>query len=308
MVSPYVLREKWPSFSHDSVCGLCGRPKPCRYSPDGSVVMCVRVSAGAFKEKNGWYFHRVGESRPRAHAQGRVLYVAPSPVRKDLADLVAAYQHTVLDGWLEEFAEAEGLKVDALRRLGIGLAFDQGRAAGADAGDVLRTPPDARCWTLPMRDGDHNVVGLLRRWGTGEKKTLLGSHLGLFIPTGLQSGEPLLLAEGATDTAAALGLGFESVGRPSSGAGADDLVRLVRKLNPADVVVFSDVDSHYVGQRGARQVASRLAVYTRRLRITCAPPPFKDLRQWVKAGATAADVQGVIDAAPECDVRLGGAR
>ena len=303
--APVRLHEKWPRLDP---CPLCGRSSPCIGSPDGCIAVCVRVSAGAYREKSGWFFHRLKSGpRPRPHVGGRVLYIAPPPPRTDFHDLIETYQRGVIRPWLDEFAEAEGLTTAALRRLGVGLAFDHGRGTGADAGDVVRTPPQARCWTWPMWDGDHNLVGILRRWGCGQKRAVLGSHLGLLVPRDLGRGVRLLLCEGATDTAAALGLGFEAVGRANAGAGADDLLRLVRRLRPPEVVVVADVDAHGAGQHGARRLAVRLAPFVRRLKIIAAPR-HKDLREWVQGGATAADVQSVIDAADECVVRIGGGR
>jgi DNA primase len=118
----------------------------------------------------------------------------------------------------------------------------------------------------------------------------------LFLPTALRSGERLVIAEGPTDTAAILGLGFQAVGRPSCEGGVQQLVRLVRRLHVADVVIAADRDPP--GQRGAARLADVLVQHAP-VRVITPPEPAKDMREWIARGkATVADVALLIDAAP----------
>jgi len=106
----------------------------------------------------------------------------------------------------------------------------------------------------------------------------------------------LLIAEGPTDTAAILDLGFSAVGRPSCTGGVNLLVELVRTLKPSGVVIVADGDAP--GQRGAETLATVLVAYSASVRIIAPPSGVKDAREWKRSGATSADVQQTIDAAP----------
>jgi len=106
----------------------------------------------------------------------------------------------------------------------------------------------------------------------------------------------LLIAEGATDTAALLDLGFNAVGRPSCTGGVKLLVELVKRLVALEVVIVADAD--VPGQRGANNLAAVLVAYSPAVRIITPPAGVKDARSWKQAGATSADVQAAIDAAP----------
>ena len=57
-------------------------------------------------------------------------------------------------------------------------------------------------------------------------------------------------------------------------------------------------DGDAPGQRGAGNLAAVLLAYCPAVRIITPPAGAKDARAWKRAGATAADVQAVIDAAP----------
>jgi hypothetical protein len=57
-------------------------------------------------------------------------------------------------------------------------------------------------------------------------------------------------------------------------------------------------DSDAPGQRGAQNLAVVLAAYSRAVRVIVPPAGTKDARQWRQRGATVAEVQAVIDAAP----------
>jgi hypothetical protein len=104
-----------------------------------------------------------------------------------------------------------------------------------------------------------------------------------------------LIAEGPTDTAALLDLGFHAVGRPSCTGGIHLLVELVRKDLPEGVVIVADGDA--AGRRGAESLAAVLLAHAASVRIIAPPSGVKDARQWKRRGATSADVQAAIGAA-----------
>ena len=115
-----------------------------------------------------------------------------------------------------------------------------------------------------------------------------GGRSGLFIPTDLGQPKQLLVAEGPTDTAALLDLGFATVGRPSCNTGNALVVRLVRSSKCVETVVVADHDAP--GKRGASDLASQLVGYCRSVRVIAPPDGIKDARAWLISGATHNDV------------------
>ena len=185
---------------------------------------------------------------------------------------------------LLRLAERLGLSVTSLNRLGIGWAFDSG------------------AWAFPMTDATGGLLGIRLRLDSGRKFAVTGGREGLFIPADLPQGGELLIAEGPTDCAALLDLGFAAVGRFCCTGGGRLVVELVESRRPMSVVIVADADEP--GQRGADTLASVLVLYVPRLRIIKPPDGIKDARAWKQAGVTAADLRAAIDAAPIHKLRI----
>ena len=147
-----------------------------------------------------------------------------------------------------------------------------------------------------MRNAAGQIVGIRLRLDSGRKLAVRGGKEGLFVPSDLKPRGRLMIGEGPTDTAALLDLGFQAVGRPSCSGGVRHAVALLQRLQPAEVVVVADADEP--GQRGAEALAGRLLAYVPAARLITPPPGMKDARQWKLNGATWAEVQATIDAAP----------
>jgi DNA primase len=170
-----------------------------------------------------------------------------------------------------------GVSINSLRRLGIGWSKDH------------------KAWTFPMGDARGRVTGIRLRLPSGRKLSIKGSKEGLFLPDDLHAGGRLLIAEGPTDTAALLDLGFDAVGRPSCTGGTKHIVALAKRLKPVEIAIVADGDGP--GQRGADRLAVALLAYVPIVRVVIPPPGVKDARDWKRAGATAADVHLAIGAA-----------
>jgi phage/plasmid primase-like uncharacterized protein len=209
----------------------------------------------------------------------RTIHVPEAQERPilDLAAYARQCSATVLPHALTQFGVSLGLTADALRRLGTGWS----RRHSA--------------WTFPMRDAAGNVLGIRLRLPEGEKLSVRGGREGLFIPEALDHGGRLLIAEGPSDTAALLDLGFPAAGRPSCTGGVKLLVELVKRLEVPEVVIVADGDLS--GLRGAESLAAVLLAYCPAVRVITPPAGVKDAREWKRRGATAADVLSVIDAA-----------
>ncbi|MCA9312164.1 MAG: hypothetical protein KDA21_13205 [Phycisphaerales bacterium] len=149
-----------------------------------------------------------------------------------------------------------------------------------------------------MRDPAGGIVGVRLRSETGYKWSVRGSRQGLFIADGVDiSREPLVIAEGPTDTAALLGVGVAAIGRPSCLGAVAETIAFTRRHAINSTIVLSDGDEP--GRRGALVLARRLGAYCLDVRI--APPPrrFKDAREWVASGVEATEVIQTLSAAAQ---------
>lgn len=262
----------WLRVSKRKPCLICGRPDWCLVSSDDTAAICARTAEGATRQAGaaGW-LHRLSDSSwTPAATRSRTIAIATSA---DLGALAQQYRSAISTAALSRFAASLGVSTTSLERLRIGW--------------------DGSAWCLPMVDAHDRVIGIRRRLPNGKKLSVRGGREGLFIPTGLGVIDRLLIAEGPTDTAALLDLGFHAIGRPSCTGGTRLITELVRTATPALVVVVADADEP--GQRGAAALASTLRVYVPVKVIT---PEARDARAWLIAGASHDAVVEAIEAAP----------
>lgn len=207
---------------------------------------------------------------------------AAPPDSASLGALAAQFRDGVRPETLADQADRLGLTVGSLQALDIGWSARH------------------RAWTFPMKDGDGGLTGFRLRHANGSKTTIRGTHAGLFLPTSLCPQKRHFIAEGPTDTAALLDLGFNAIGRPSCSGGVDHLIRLIRRTRPSDIVIVADGDGP--GQRGASRLLDALVSFAPVRLVT---PPAKDVREWmVKGGCTPTDLLGLIDRSPEHRLRV----
>lgn len=275
-----MLLDDFRRLRRGEPCPVCDHLEWCLVSRDQppSRAICQRVESKRRWSDAGWLHVLRDDGRPRPRARSIVIPLR-GPMR-DFSGLAAEYRGRALPSAVARFADHLGVSVMSLERLGLGW--------------------DGRNWSFPMSDATGIVRGIRLRTPLGRKFAVTGSKEGLFVPTGLGRCDPLLVAEGPTDTAAALTLGYDAVGRPSGGSGVRLVVEYVKRHRPPTAVVVADTDE--VGLRGARDLANVLACYCREVRVI--EPWAKDLRTWLQAGATAADVNAAIAAAEPMRVRL----
>ena len=218
--------------NRESPCQICGKPDWCVISKDGKLAMCMRVSEGATRTRelsdgNIGYFHDIDGDR--LVVPMRVASKSKNPP-KNAGELRKMMERGLIQGY-----SLPGCSTDALRRLG------------------AITSPDGHLW-VPMFDDLRRLIGILVRAQDGKKWAITGSHNGLFIPDNWRhSADPLLVCEGPTDTAAALDLGYDAIGRPSCNGGRAFLVKM---CVARDVVIVEDNDKP--GQDGAERLAENL--------------------------------------------------
>lgn len=282
MITGRTNSAKWARVSREKPCPICGKPDWCLRSDDGTAAICGRVESPRRVGDAGWMHRLVDDPQPWQRHQPRTRYIplTRSP-GEDLARLAEQYRRAVDPQQLEVFAESLGLPVDALEAQGVGWSKDH------------------NAWSLPMTDASGRVLGIrLRKWD-GFKFSVRGGKEGLFLPIHADdhAGSQLIICEGVTDAAALWALGFRNiVGRPSCTGGVKHITELVRIRKPASVAIIADGDEP--GLRGARNLASVLVTYAPAVAVLAPPVGVKDVRAWVRAGATLEQVQAAIDAAP----------
>jgi len=150
-----------------------------------------------------------------------------------------------------------------------------------------------------MHNQHLDVIGVRLRNERGEKWAVKGGRNGLFVPNGAGASR-CYITEGPTDTAALLSLGLYAIGRPSCNEGAAMLAALLPRLGVREAVIAGDHDedkqrpdgtTYNPGVDGSVRLSENLPV------PTCVwIPPTKDVREFVKMGATAVDVESAVRA------------
>ena len=267
----------------DNPCPVCGRPNWCLVEEDGSAAICARISEGGKKvgtKDAGWLHKLVPDQKPvkRHRAKSKKRGPPPDFYRLTQQYLAKVSGYTVLSNTL-------GVSPKSLARLQMGWCAT------------------SKAYAFPMRDGANRIVGIRLRSSTG-KYAVRGSRNALFWPVGVaaDSKNLLFICEGPTDTAALLDLGFDAIGRASCNTGANYIKTMIARFN-RQVVIVSDKDSpkdkpgggvFYPGIEGARKLAKDIKSVVRSVR-TIKPPHNKDMREWYRAGATAAKVMILVN-------------
>ena len=292
-------RGGWVRVSAKHPCPVCGRPDWCGVAADGSAAACMRVELGSIRRlRNGAWLHRFGtdDHDPRRPSGGGAALPLPSapPLADAVADaaklnrLMDRYRRAVTPQHRERLAATLGLSSPKpLVDLGVGWSnYHPGYA-------------------FPCRDHLGRLVGIQIRSDDGSKRLVRGSRQGLFLPWDLRtmsSSVPLVICEGASDTACCLDLAYQHlavthasdlcwrpIGRPNWACGGELLERLIVDLHPdrhVDVVVIADNEAAGDGRRGARELVEQLRGCVRRIELLI--PEAKDLRARVRDGLTVA--------------------
>lgn len=272
--------------THRRPCPVCGRPDWCLLADDGSKAVCARTLSSRPMGDAG-YIHQLTETvdapvrrplrkpPPRAHPGQRQDWNAMARQLEESLD-----DETVLGA-----EQSLGVSAHSLWRLGMGLC----RVRSA--------------LSFPMFDKPDHAVGIRLRTADGKKFAVSGSTNALFVPRQIKGDGFLLIVEGPTDTAAALDLGFDAIGRPSCSAAVAATVKVVEELGHRDIVVLANYDDAKVrpsggvffpGQEGAKKLAAELVALPGRSVRVVYPLKGKDVRQWKAAGATPGAVLGAI--------------
>lgn len=245
---------RWIRVTKANPCAICQKPDWCCYSD--SRILCMRIESPQPGRSGGW-FHPLDGKAQRLPPK-RIVQAAPAV---NCEKLWREWCNQTKHEELLQLAEELGVSDKSLRCLGFVWAAQYG------------------CWAVPMRDGYGNMIGLHRRYATGEKKVVGGTKAGLFMPFITDSRGLLAITEGASDCAAALTLGYDSVGRFNCATGADHLRPLIKRLGFQRAMLIAD--NNRPGVSGAAKLANKIGI------PTCIwIPPAKDLRTFLQAGGT----------------------
>lgn len=256
--------SKWMRVSADRKCLVCGKDHWCTYTSCGSVSKCPRVQSDRYTEGGYIHFHReLGTPEPRA-----VWEPQPLPdCDEQLTQKWNRMHESTTTECVRSWASCLGVSADALNSIQVAEERD----------DVL---------AFPMRRLHKGVVGIRYRAKNGKKWAEKGKRAGLFLPTGFRP-DPnriLMIAEGPTDTAALLTLGFLAIGRPSAMGCERMIVEACHGFKA--IVIWADNDD--VGYNGAAELLGRTPPCPiGRFIVT---PEAKDIREWVRSGATRREV------------------
>ena len=257
------------------LCSICGHADWCLVAIDGSDrVLCQRAESPRRWKDAGWI-----HGSPLPTDRPRCVTIENTPNVDEWDRIARDYRTRLLE--------------DSIRRLE--LALDLGVSVASM--DALFVGLHGRASTWPMRDHHGRMIGMRLRYPKA-KRAIPGSRNGLFIPS-LPEQELVLVTEGESDLAAALTLDFFGIGRPGCAGGTNLIVRWLRARSPRDVVIVADMDEP--GILGAVELGKAVLPFANSTRVVFPPPHAKDLRAAVRAGATNADVQSWIAAAPSIE-------
>lgn len=281
------LLDDFERVSKAKPCPVCGKQGWCLIARDGTEAVCQRIESGRRFGDAGWAHSLRRRGATPVSIGKRIRIIHERSVRKRdqrFRDMILHGAMNLDRGQLRAFGKSLGIAPGILRRLDVAWS----RAH--------------RAWMFAMKDGRGNVIGIRLRTPSGRKFAVTGSREGLFIPSDLIEGGPLLVCEGPTDTAAMLQLRFDAIGRPSCTGGTRMIIDYIRRHCPRAIALVADRDAP--GRRGAHRLAIEIALHCRDVRVITPPKGIKDAREWLGAGATRQDVLAAIAAAEPYNISV----
>lgn len=276
----HITGELWfrgRSVTPDQPCPICRKPTSherregyCAIDIERGIVWCGHSADEARRA-----FYRISDA---------AMVQQPTTVRrraKAAADVdwdsqVEACQCDLAPSILREQAKALGVSINSLELMDTGWHADSGSLA----------------W--PMRNAAGVTVGIRLRKPSGFKFAVSGSTNALFIPNNLDLSvsDKIVIVEGPTDTAAAIDLSLNPIGRASARTCLKDLVQICRGKHVT--IIRDQGDKNGDGEKGANELAAELVGQCRFVSVVT-PMKSKDVRSWLREGATPALARSVIN-------------
>lgn len=275
-------KEKMQRVSRKNPCPVCGKPDWCLFAPDGTVAICQRVQEGSVRRCGdaGWLHILVDRHRGKQRSsQQRFTVGQDDRPDRNFAALQQQYNRQITNQQLNDLSQQLGVSTQSLKQLHISW--------------------DGQAYTFGMSNDFGKIIGIRRRFPNGTKVSVRASRTGLFIPADLSPEGLLLICEGPTDTAAALDLGFDAIGRPNCNSCVDMTARFAKGRK---VVIIGDNDKP--GKVGVEKLAGKLLLHCPSVKVIYPPDETKDLRQWLRAGLTSEELQQTIGETAELKIKI----
>lgn len=135
---------------------------------------------------------------------------------------------------------------------------------------------DSEAHCFPMKNEEDEIIGIHRRFPTGEKCCVEGSTLGLFLPP--CSSARMGVVEGVSDTCVASECGLSTIGLPSSSFGHEIAVKYLKKHGVKSVVLIGDKGEP--GQKSVEKMKKLLDLEGKIEYNILQCKRFKDLREY----------------------------
>lgn len=273
-------KHTWKGVSKSAPCEVCGKDHNCSRATDDDLLICRRGG----DTPPGWKFIRPtsdgGNMYGLADGSSDTVSPKPKPRRpeppKPQFDWPAIHKKCraeIIPGELYDFADVElGLDGWAVDALEAGVHNDR--------------------YVFPERDAAGKIIGLVKRHllppgsDLPRNRSLWCANRGLTYRYPLPEKDPVLIVEGASDTAAAMESGFTAVGRPSNAGGGELLAVL---LAGRHVIVCGENDQKpsgkWPGREGVEAIVPHLTPVCASVRVLFPPPDTKDVRSWLTGGA-----------------------
>jgi hypothetical protein len=229
-------------------------------------ILCMRVES-VKPTKNGGWLHPIESVGPIALPPVKPKYNGAAVNCEALLKKWMARPDAFSD--LEVLAKILGVSVQQLHLIGSAWA------------------PEFDAWAMAFRNGVMKIIGLQLRKSNGDKKTMFGTHNGIFAVPWWRGQEPMVVCEGGSDTAAALAIDLWAVGRPSCSGGNDYIIEYAKRMRVRSVVIVADADGP--GLEGAEILSKRIAVKNCIVAL-----PTKDMRDFVKSGGNRQTFQSIV--------------
>ena len=251
------LKSDFARVSSTLRCPVCHHSDGCLIHRSGEYAICYHEPSNVM-----W---RTGFKHMLNNKEDVKEQIVKAPETTPFLDvdtnfpiLYSAYRAAISGISMEARSKQLGVSVESLDSLGIGWSNSK------------------QVYTHPLFDNEWTVIGIQTQSYTGDKRVLPGSKLGLFMSMSFRDKPGVtFVTEGMSDTAAALTLGLNAVGRFNDCTGSDYLTKL---LHGHRVYIIADNDAG--GIRGAEELAIVLRAnnMARVIYLPSGTTPIKDLR------------------------------
>ena len=272
-------KERMVRVTADRPCPACKHTTWCLIAKDGFAGICQREETRKKCGEAGW-LHVYSQADQE---QSKPVYRPSNDPPKKFIDwrmLANTFAGHMDDQTKQRMALAIGLPAAAYDRFPyFGVSYEG----------------DTEVQTFAEWDGHGSIVGINRRYPSGEKKFMPGGNRGLTLPQGwFNTGlGPIYVVEGATDTMAMTCAGLYAVGRFSNQGGTTFLAQYLNLINQPKVPVIivgendrrfkADKDRYeWPGLVGAVRVAGELAkLCSNEIYWSLPPEDYKDVRDYL---------------------------